>query len=49
MNKAWSGMVSNEVWSDNESKPCILKEMIIPRSIKQNSKTNAKKVMILDT
>ena len=41
-------MVSNKEWNDNGSKPCILKEMTITRSIKQHSKTNAKKVMKLD-
>jgi len=42
MSEIWNKMVSSEVWNDNGSKPCILKEMTITRSIKQNSKTNAK-------
>ena len=35
-------MVSNKVWNDNGNKPCILEEMTITRSVKQNSKTNTK-------
>jgi len=42
MSEIWNRMVSNRVWNDNGSKPCMLKEMTITRSIKQNSKTNAK-------